>query len=285
MLRLFGFLVLVGSVLGGFLWEEGDLGTLWQPAEVLIIFGAALGAFMIANPVTIQIMTCTHLRYVMASQTEFGRAFYMDLLVLLYKLIDTQKKHGPLAIEEHIEEPGNSDIFTLYPRITTHRRLMHFITDNFRVTGMGNISVAELGSLMEREINTLADDLKRPAKALQTTADACPGFGIIAAVMGIVVTMEAVDGPIVEIGMKVAAALVGTFLGILLCYGVIGPLADAVEHTAHDEVLAFSCIKVALTSSLTGLPSIMAVDAGRRALYSELRPTFSELEQCLRELD
>lgn len=285
MFRLLGFLILFAGIFGGFVMASGRLLALWQPAEIIIIVSAAIGAFMISNPVVVQKITLIHLHYVLFKNHEFEKDFFLDLLKLLFRLIDLQRREGASAIENHIETPLDSDLFQRYPRITAHPRLLNFITDNFRVLGLGNMSMHELESLMDHEIHTLSEDLQRAGKALQSTADACPGFGIIAAVMGIVVTMGAMDGPIELIGTKIAAALVGTFVGILLCYGVIGPLASAVEHTAKNEMLAFDCIKVVLVSSLSGQPPMIAVDAGRRSLFKELRPTFNELEAWLRESD
>ena len=282
MLRLAGFLVLILSVFGGFTMANGKLMALWQPAEIVIIVGAAVGAFMVANPSSVQKLVATHLHYVIVKQAGFEKDFFMELLQLEYQLFDLLRTKGAAGIEDHIENPENSEIFTAFPRIIAHKRLLHFITDNFRITGMTNITPHELEGLLEQEIHTLEADLKRPGDALQSIADACPGFGIVAAVMGIVITMQSMDGPIGEIGAHVAAALVGTFLGILLCYGIVGPLASAVSYTAQNECLAFDCVKSAMVSCQLGRPPILAVDAGRRVLYDELRPTFLELERWLR---
>ncbi|MFK0570518.1 flagellar motor stator protein MotA [Endozoicomonas sp.] len=278
LLRITGFAIMLLSVFGGFVLASGKLLALWQPPEIIIIVGAATGAFIISNPASVQRMTLVHLKYVLFKNKEFDKQFFMDLLALLFRLMDQQRRKGQSAIEDDIEAPDNSELFLGYPRILSHPRLLSFITDNFRITGMGNMATHALEGLMDHEIHTLGQDLGRPAKALQAVADACPGFGIVAAVMGIVVTMSSMGGPVELIGMKVAAALVGTFLGILLCYGVVGPLASAVEHTEKNEMLAFDCIKVALVTSQSGQPAIIAVDAGRRTLYKELRPTFAELE-------
>ena len=284
MLRMAGFSILIIGVFGGFVMAGGRLLSLWQPPEIIIIFGAAIGAFIISNSPTVQRMTITHLNYVLFRNKEFDKYFFLDLLALLFRLIDTRHRKGANAIEDDIEAPQSSELFKNYQRIMAHPRLVSFITDNLRITGMGNMAAHAFEGLMDSEIETLENDLKRPARALQNIADACPGFGIVAAVMGIVVTMGAMDGPIELIGMKVAAALVGTFLGILLCYGLFGPLASAVENTEQSELLAFECIKMTLLSSHSGQLPIIAVDSGRRLLFKELRPTFPEMESLLQSL-
>ena len=282
LLRLAGFSVLILSVFGGFVMASGKLMALWQPAEIIIILGAAIGAFMVSNPASVQKMTLTHLKYVLVKNNEFDKQFFVDLIMLLYRLVDQKRRNGQTAIEDDIEAPENSELFQQFPRIVSHKRLLFFITDNFRITGLGNISPHALEALMDHEIHTLGEDLARPGKALQDIADACPGFGIVAAVMGIVVTMGAMGGPVELIGMKVAAALVGTFLGILLCYGAFGPLAASLGHTERSELLGFECVKAALVASQAGHTTMVAIDAGRRALYEELRPSFAEVENLMR---
>ena len=284
MLRMAGFGILIICVFGGFVMAGGKLLSLWQPPEIIIILGAAVGAFIISNSATVLKMTMTHLKYVLFKNKEFDKHFFIDLLALLFRLIDTRHRKGANAIEDDIEAPESSELFQTYQRIAMHPRVVNFITDNLRITGMGNMPGHAFEGLMDNEIETLENDLKRPARALQSIADACPGFGIVAAVMGIVVTMGAMDGPVELIGMKVAAALVGTFLGILLCYGVFGPLAAAMENTEQTEMLAFECIKMTLMSSHSGQLPIIAVDSGRRLLFKELRPTFSEMESLLQSL-
>lgn len=284
MLRMAGFGIMIVCIFGGFVMAGGKLLALWQPPEIIIILGAAVGAFIVSNSPTVLKMTMTHLKYVLFKHKEFDKHFFMDLLALLFRLIDTRHRQGANAIEDDIEAPESSELFQTYQRILAHGRLVNFITDNLRITGMGSMPAHTFEGLMDNEIETLENDLKRPAKALQSVADACPGFGIVAAVMGIVVTMSAMDGPVELIGMKVAAALVGTFLGILLCYGLFGPLAAAMENTEQSELLAFECIKMTLMSSHSGQLPIIAVDSGRRLLFKELRPTFPEMEALLQSL-
>ncbi len=281
MLKLIGFLILFGGITGGFVAANGNLAALWQPAELAVIFFAAVGAFMVANPKSVQQQVTSHLRFGLKKRNEFDRSFYMDLLKLVFQLLEVSRQSANL--EEHIEEPENSSIFSEYSRVVSHKKLLHYLTDNFRMTSLGNVSSHDLESIMEREVLTLRNDLKRSSHALQQTADACPGFGIIAAVLGIIITMQSIDGPVELIGMKVAAALTGTLFGILLCYGVLGPLASAIEHTTKNEVQAFECVKAILVASLSGRPPLMAVDIGRRVLLDEIRPSFFELEDWLKK--
>ena len=283
MLKLIGFLVLFGGIAGGFVAASGSLLTLWQPAELAIIFFAALGAFMVANPQSVQQQVLVHLRFVLIRYNDFDLNFYMDLLRLMFQLLETSRKEGGNALEEHIESPENSAIFMEYSRVVSHKRLLHYLTDNFRVTSLGNISPHELENIMEQEVYTFKDDLRRSSHALQQTAEACPGFGIIAAVLGIIITMQAIDGPVELIGVKIAAALTGTFFGILMCYGILGPLASAIEHTTKNEIQAFECVKAILVASLSGRPPLVAVDIGRRLLLDEVRPSFFEIEDQLKK--
>ena len=283
MLRLFGFFVLFGSVVGGFVAASGKVLALWQPAELVVISGSAVGAFMVSNPKSVQVQMLTHLKFVFIAKYDFGREFYSDLLKMVFQLLEIARREGGNALEDHIETPEESTIFSVYPSVSSHQRLLHYVTDNLRVSSLGNISSHDLEHLMEQEVHTFENDLKRSSKALQQTADACPGFGIIAAVLGVIITMQSIDGPVELIGIKIAAALTGTFFGILLCYGILGPLASAIDHTAKNEVQAFECVKATLVASLAGRPPLMAVDAGRRVLLSEIRPTFFEMERWLKE--
>ncbi|WP_281647184.1 flagellar motor stator protein MotA [Parendozoicomonas sp. Alg238-R29] len=282
MLKIVGFLVLFGSVIGGFVAASGKMLALWQPAEIVVIAGSAVGAFMVANPKSVQQQVLEHLKFAFIKKYDFDRDFYMDLLRMIFQLLEISRREGGNALEEHIETPENSAVFVAYPRISSHRRLLHYVTDNFRLTSLGNISSHDLESLMEQEVHTFGNDIKRSSKALQQTADACPGFGIVAAVLGIIITMQSIDGPVELIGVKVAAALTGTFFGIFLCYGILGPLASAIDHTAKNEVQAFECVKETLVASLSGRPPLMAVDAGRRVLWDEIRPSFFEMETWLK---
>lgn len=271
-----GFIVVTVSVLGGFVLSHGALELLWQPFEVLIICGAALGGFIIANPVhTIKAVFASAPRLLMGS--KFNKALYMDLLSLMYDLFDKSRKQGVMSIEADVDAPAESEIFTRYPAVLNITALTEFITDYLRIISSGNMAPHELEGLMDMEIETRLAELEEPATAVHSVADALPGFGIVAAVLGIVITMQSLGGPIEAIGAHVAAALVGTFLGILLAYGFVGPMSVSMEHMAHGEIKAYECVKVSILATMTGLAPQMSVEFGRKALSYEERPKFQEL--------
>lgn len=281
MLKLVGFIVVVASVLGGYVLSHGQLAALWQPFEILIIGGAALGAFLISNPWHLIRTTGKGIVRNLVGR-HFGQPLYMDLLSLLYELFNKARKNGLLAIEEDVEEPGSSEVFSRYPRITTEQNLLDFICDYLRIMSSGNLSAFELETLMDQEIDVARHEALAPAHAVSKVADALPGFGIVAAVMGIVITMGALGGPPDELGAHVAAALVGTFLGILAAYGFVGPLSIALEHGAEEETMALICIKTCILAMVNGIPPQLAVEFGRKTIASEYRPSFKELEDHLR---
>ncbi|MGB3620063.1 flagellar motor stator protein MotA [Ketobacter sp. MCCC 1A13808] len=281
MSKLFGYLIVIGSVLGGFVLSHGELATLWQPFELLIIGGAAFGAFVVSNPFYV-VKEVFHDVGRMFLGRRYGRVLYMDLLSLLYELFNKARRNGLMSIEEDVEDPKASDIFERYPRVTSEPILLEFICDYLRIISSGNLSAFELETLMDQDIETSFQEAEHPAHALSRVSDALPGFGIVAAVLGIVITMKSLGGPPEELGMHVAAALVGTFLGVLLAYGFVGPMSDAMAHSAKERVKALDCIKTSLLAMLNGIPPQLAVEFGRKTLFSSERPSFSELEEHLR---
>lgn len=281
MIKIVGFLIVIGSVLGGYVLSHGELLTLWQPFELLIIGGAALGAFVVSNPWhVIKDVFKTVFRSLLGH--HYGQAIYMDLLSLLYELFNKARRNGLMSIEEDVEDPKQSDIFERYPRVTDEQVLLEFICDYLRIISSGNLSAFELESLMDQDIETSLAEAEHPAHALGRVSDALPGFGIVAAVMGIVITMKSLGGPPGELGLHVAAALVGTFLGVLLAYGFVGPLSTALEHEAKQRIQALECIKTAILAMVNGIPPQLAVEFGRKTIFSSERPSFSALEDHLR---
>lgn len=281
MLKIVGFVVVIGCVLGGYVLSHGKLAALWQPYELLIICGAAAGAFIIANPSSL--IKATGAATMAAFKgNHVDRALYMDLLSLLYEIFNKARKNGLLAIEEDIENPSSSEIFSRYPRITMDHHLLDFICDYMRIMSSGNLSAFELESLMDQEIDVARHEGAAPANALSKIADGLPGFGIVAAVMGIVITMAALGGPPEELGHHVAAALVGTFLGILLAYGFVAPLSVAVEHASEENAMVLVCIKTCILAMVNGIPPQLAVEFGRKTIGAHERPTFKELEEHLK---
>jgi len=281
MIKLVGFLIVIGSVLGGYVLSHGELMTLWQPFELLIIAGSAFGAFIVANPLHVVVdVFKTVWRSLLGH--HYGQAMYMDLLSLLYELFNKARRNGLMSIEEDVEEPDQSDIFERYPRIMEEHLLLEFICDYLRIISSGNLSAFELETLMDQDIETSLLEAEHPAHALGRVSDALPGFGIVAAVMGIVITMKSLGGPPGELGLHVAAALVGTFLGVLLAYGFVGPLSNALEHEAKERIQALSCVKTAILAMVNGIPPQLAVEFGRKTIFSSDRPSFSALEDHLR---
>ncbi|AKC88036.1 flagellar motor stator protein MotA [Pseudoxanthomonas suwonensis] len=281
MLIIVGFVIVILSVLGGFVLSHGKLAALWQPYEVLIICGAAFGAFLVANPMKVVKAALLGIPGLLKG-ARYRRADYIDILSMIYDVLVKARKEGMIGIEKDVENPESSPVFAKYPKLLADHHLMEFTTDCLRLMISGNMEPHELEQLLEIEVETHHHEAAEPAHALQVLADSLPGFGIVAAVLGIVITMAAIGGEVTEIGHHVAAALVGTFLGILLGYGFVGPLAASMGHRAHEEGKAFEIIKMALVSSLRGYPPTVAVEFARKLLHSDVRPAFSDLEAHLR---
>lgn len=282
MFTVIGLIVVLGCVFGAFVMDGGKILALWQPGEFITIVGAALGAFVVSNPPKV-LKGAFGCALSLLKGPRYKRADYVDLLKLLYDILVKIRKSGMLAIEADIEAPEKSKLFTDYPRILADHHMLEFITDCLRLIVGGNLDPHELESLLEYELETHHKEAAEPGHAVQRVADALPGFGIVAAVLGIVNTMGAIDGADTgTIGRKVAAALVGTFLGILVAYGFVGPIAAAVEHRAHEEGKAFEVVKMALVASVRGYAPPVAVEFARKLLWSDVRPTFADLESHLK---
>ncbi|AOU97209.1 flagellar motor stator protein MotA [Acidihalobacter yilgarnensis] len=278
---IIGFLIVTGSVVGGYILSHGDLATLLQPYELLIIGGSAFGAFMISNPMSLIMKTFKGVPTLMGG-SKYGKATYLDLLTLMYDLFTKARKEGLMAVESDIEEPENSEIFSKYPKITKNHHALEFIVDYMRLIVSGGMNPFELDNLMSLELETHHHESHQTSNALTRVADGLPGFGIVAAVLGVVITMGSLDQPPQVIGMHVAAALVGTFLGILLAYGFVGPLAVALEHRAQEEANFFECIKTCILAQVQGYSPQIAVEFGRKAMYATVRPSFQALEEHLK---
>ena len=282
MVAILGSIIVLGSVLGSFVMEGGSMLLLWHPYEYVTILGAALGAFLTSSPLKV-IKGSFSAGFGLVKGPKYKRADYLDLLKLLYDVLVKIRKSGMLAIEADIESPAKSKLFTDYPRILADHHMVEFITDCLRLIVGGNLDPHELESLLEYELDTHHHEAAEPGHAVQKVADALPGFGIVAAVLGIVNTMAAIDGASTSgIGEKVGAALVGTFLGILVAYGFVGPIAAAIENRANDEGKAFEVVKMALVASVRGYAPPVAVEFARKLLWSDVRPTFADLEGHLK---
>jgi chemotaxis protein MotA len=282
MLQVFGSIVVLACVFGGYVLEGGNVLALWHPTEFLIIIGAALGAFMTSNPAKVSKQAFI-LAITLPKGARYKRDDYVTLLKLVYDILMKIRKDGLLAIESDIEAPEKSPLFQKYPVILADHHMVVFITDCLRLITGGSLDPHELESLLEYELETHHKEAHEPAHAVQKVADALPGFGIVAAVLGIVNTMSAIEGAdTATIGHKVGAALVGTFLGILIAYGFVGPIASAMEHRASEETKAFEVVKMALVASVRGYAPTVAVEFARKLLFSEVRPTFADLEAHLK---
>jgi chemotaxis protein MotA len=282
MLVIVGSVIVLGCVVGAFLMEGGSLLLLWHPNEIILICGAAFGAFVTSNPLKV-VKGSFSSSLALLKGPRYKRQDYVDLLKLLYDILVKMRKSGMLAIEADIEAPTKSKLFSEYPRIMADHHMLEFITDCLRLIIGGNLDPHELESLLEYELETHHKDSAEPAHAVQRVADALPGFGIVAAVLGIVDTMASIDGADTgTIGRKVAAALVGTFLGILVAYGFVGPISAAMEHRAHEEGKAFEVVKMALVASVRGYAPTVAVEFARKLLWADVRPSFADLESHLK---
>jgi chemotaxis protein MotA len=278
-----GSLVTLLSVFGGYAIEGGHLGALMQPVEILMIGGAGIGAFILGNNVktikaTIQVLPT------LFKGAKYDKSMYMELMGLLYVLLAKARKEGTLALEADIEDPSKSPVFSQYPKILADHHVVEFLTDYLRLMVSGNMNAFEIESLMDEEIETHHVEGEAPAHALTKVGDAMPAFGIVAAVMGVVHTMASADQPPAILGEMIAQALVGTFLGILLSYGFIGPLANVAEQRVAEQTKMFQCIKVTILASLNGYAPAIAVEFGRKVLFSTERPSFSELEEHVRRV-
>lgn len=281
MIKIVGILVVLGSVLGGYILSGGHIMAIVQPFEVLIIGGAAFGAFLQANPAaTLGRVIKKSLRMF---GTRFNKALYLDVLKMLYEILNKSRREGMMAIETDIEDPAASAIFSKYPAILKDEQMTAFVCDYLRILSSGNMAPHEFEGLFDMELDTLKADLQHPPHAVTQVADALPGFGIVAAVLGIVVTMAMLgEAEQNDIGRHVGAALVGTFLGILAAYGFVGPLGASLQHDADEELNLYEAIKATLVASASGMPPSLAVEFGRKVLYPGHRPSFIELEQAVR---
>ncbi|QKE64646.1 flagellar motor stator protein MotA [Aquipseudomonas campi] len=281
MAKILGILVVLGSVLGGFILSGGKFMALIHPFEVMIIGGAALGAFLQANPGS----TFMHVfkKSLKMFSSRFTHTFYLEVLKLLYEILNKSRREGMMAIEADVEEPNASPIFSKYPAVLKDAHMTAFICDYLRIMSSGNMAPHELEGLFDMELNGLKEELEHPSHAVAKVADGMPAMGIVAAVLGIVITMSILaSADNAQIGEKVGTALVGTFLGILASYGFFGPLADALGHDAKEELNLYEAIKATLVASASGMPPTLAVEFGRKVLFPAHRPSFSELEQAMR---
>ena len=281
MIPILGMVIVLGAVIGGYLMEHGNLLVLVQPAELVIIFGAAIGTVVIANPPSTLGRILKGVLGVL-SGSKFTKALYLESLKLMYELFSLARKGGTAKLEEEVDNPDKGQVFSKYPKFLKLDHPMHFLCDTLRTAAVGAVDPLDLDTMMEVDMEVHHKESAEPIAALSTMADALPGLGIVAAVLGVVLTMSALGGGKEAIGEKVAAALVGTFLGILLCYGFFGPLASAMAKNADAESALFGVLRMGVIGFVKGLPPIMATELARRSVPTCVRPSFKELNAACR---
>ncbi len=278
MLVIVGYVVVMAAVFGGFAMAGGHLAALLQPLELLMIGGGAGGAFLVGNNGKAIKSTLKSVPG-MFKGSKYTRALYMDLMALLFELLSKVRKEGLMSIESDVDNPEASPLFSKYPNILADHHIVEFMTDYLRLMVSGSMNALEIENLMDNEIETHHHEGEVPVHCISKIGDGLPAFGIVAAVMGVVHTMESVGLPPAELGILIAHALVGTFLGILLAYGFVGPLSGLLEQKLHESSKMFQCVKVTLLASLNGYAPAIAVEFGRKVLFSTERPSFRELEE------
>ena len=282
MLVIIGYIIVCASVFGGFALAGGHLAALFQPIELLMIGGAALGAFLVGNNNKAIKATLAALPSLFKG-SRYTKELYMELMSLLFEVLSKVRKEGLMSIEGDIDKPEESPLFSKYPAVLADHHIVEFMTDYLRLMVSGNMDAFQIENLMDNEIETHHHEGAVPAHVIAKVGDGLPAFGIVAAVMGVVHTMESVGIPPAELGMLIAHALVGTFLGILLAYGFVGPLASLLEQKLEESSKMFQCVKVTLLASLNGYAPALAVEFGRKVLFSTERPTFNELEEHIKK--
>lgn len=280
MQKIIGLVVVLGAVVGGFMFAGGNVATLWQPAEMIIIFGAGIGALVVGNSAHVLKEMLSQLRYQFSAQKEEG-SLYHDLLMIMYALLDLARTRGMKDLDEHVESPETSAIFLAYPRVSEFPQLVTFICDNLRLFSMGKISAHDFDAMLEQEIYSIEQQKLKPSQAMASIAEAMPGFGILAAVGGIIITMQHLDGPLSNIGYHVAAALVGTFIGIFGCYCLMAPLASAMEQYVKKQMAVLECVRAMLVAHAKGHVAIVATDSGRKLISEENKPSFNTMEEWI----
>lgn len=280
-----GISIVLVCVFGGFMLHGGSMAVIWQPVELLIICGAALGALVLGNPKHVLVEMVGQIKRIVLRK-KHGAEFQRQLLLLMYELLITASQ-GLKALDEHVESPRESPLFNRYPLVLEQPKLLAFIVDNFRLMAMGKINAHELEGVLDQEIDAIHEELSQPSKSLHKIGEGMPGFGILAAVLGIVMAMNSVSegASAGEISQKVAAAMVGTFIGIFFCYGVLDPISNVMHQQVKEELSNFESVKVVLTTHAAGKPPLLAIDAGRRLVQLNTKPSFSQLESWINALE
>lgn len=283
MFTIIGSVIVIACVIGGFLLEHGNLAVLFQPVELLIIGGAAVGGFIIASPMKV-IKAVMGGIVKMFSGKGYTKADYLESLTMLGEVFYKIRKEGLVSVEGDVDNPKESVIFTKYPTFFKNHHALDLVVDTLRTVMTTKIEPNELEALIDAELESHQEELTAPSKSVATVADSLPGLGIVAAVLGIVLTMGKISEPPDVLGKSIGAALVGTFLGVLLCYGFVGPMAKNMEHSASEELQYLSVLKMAIVAFVGGAAPQVAVEFGRRVVPAVDKPTFAEVEEALRRI-
>ncbi|MGA7913673.1 MAG: flagellar motor stator protein MotA [Candidatus Acidiferrales bacterium] len=282
MFIIIGIVVVFGAVIGGFLMEHGNLKVLIQPAELVTIGGAALGTMLIANPLHILKKIFSGILGAFGG-SKYNQQTYLDSLKMMFELFSRARRDGLMALETDSDNPEQSPIFSKYPKFLKDHHALAFVCDSIRMASSGGIEPFDADQMIENDMDVHHHEATLPIGALSTVADSLPGLGIVAAVLGVVITMGSLGGPPEEIGKKVAAALVGTFLGILLCYGLVGPVAASMAKAVDDEHAYYQFLRVMIVAFMKGTAPSMAVEIGRRAIPGHVRPNFQDAEKHIKD--
>jgi chemotaxis protein MotA len=286
MQSLLGFAIIFLAVFGGFALHGGEVGVIWQPVELTIIIGAGVGAIVLGNPRHVLAEMWLQLRHLLGRKKTATMEFQRQLLLLMYELLQLAAG-GLKALDAHVEAPEQSSLFQRYPLILDEPKLLHFIVDNFRLMAMGKITAHELEGVLDQEVESVFEELSQPARSMAKIGDAMPGFGILAAVLGIVMAMRTVaeGADSGDVAVAVAAAMVGTFIGIFFSYGILDPLSNMMRQLVDEERKALESVKVVLVSHVGGKPALLAIDSGRRLAQLNIKPSFARLEGWINELE
>ena len=283
MFVVLGYMIALGCIFGGYMLHGGNMKVVMValPAEMMVIVGGALGAFVVNNQTKVIKATLKAIPNAIKNSTH-TKASYLELMALLFDILQKCRKGGLMAIETDVDDPQNSELFNKYPKIAANQHLIEFMTDYLRMMVSGNLNAHEIEALMDSEIETFEQEARAPVAAVARVAGGLPAFGIVAAVLGVVNTMGSVGQPPAVLGAMIGSALVGTFLGILLAYGIVEPLGGLMEQRADDEAKKLLCIKATLLASMQGYNPTTSIEFGRKVLFSTERPTFNEMETHVR---
>ena len=283
MFFVIGAVIVFASVIGGYVAPGGHLDVLWQPFEFVIIFGASIGGFLIANAKPVLAGTRMALGTLLKGP-KYNRAAYMELLGVLFALFKLAKTKGDLALESHVENPGESSLFQEFPTFAKDHHALEFVCDYLRLLTLGTKNAYEVEAIMEQELEVHHDELHAISGSLHTMADGLPALGIVAAVLGVIHTMGSITEPPEVLGQLIGGALVGTFFGILMSYGLVGPVASSVEQSFNADSSYLGCIKTGIIAHMQGYAPQVSIEFARKTLNSNVRPTFSEVEEMVENL-